>query len=137
MQPNCDYATLHHHDYARRLRFETLNRIYRDGLGFPAHGDFEGVTFFKLRGAWLSLFPRDELNRDANAATSSGIGGFTIAHNVESKAEVEAVLAQAQRAGAQILKPAQDAFWGGYHGFFADPDGFVWEVAWNPHLDLT
>ena len=130
MRPHISMITLGVSDLERATQF------YRDGLGFSTHGDFEGVTFFKLRGAWLSLFPRDELNRDANAATA-GAGGFTLAHNVESKAEVDAVLATAQRAGANILKPAQDAFWGGYHGFFADLDGFVWEVAWNPYLDLT
>lgn len=130
MQPRISMITLGVSDLTRSTEF------YRDGLGFPTHGDFKGVTFFKLHGAWLSLFPRDELNRDANAATS-GVGGFTLAHNVESKAEVEAVLATAQSAGAAIIKPAQDAFWGGYHGFFADPDGFVWEVAWNPYLDLS
>ncbi len=131
MQPYISMITLGVSDLERSTQF------YRDGLGFPTQGDFEGVTFFRLRGAWLSLFPRDELNRDANAATAPGVGGFTLAHNVKDKAEVEAVLEVAQRAGARILKPAQDAFWGGYHGFFADPDGFVWEIAWNPYLDLS
>ena len=132
MQPNISLITLGVADLERATNF------YRDGLGLPTEGDFEGVTFFKLRGTWLSLFPRDEMIKDANASTASaGFGGFTIAHNVASKAEVEAVLNEAQAAGATILKPAQDAFWGGYHGFFADLDGFVWEVAWNPHLDLT
>ena len=130
MRPHISMITLGVSDLQRSTKF------YRDGLGFPIHGGFEGVTFFQLRGAWLSLFPRAELNHDANAATS-GVGGFTLAHNVESKAEVDAVLATAQRAGANIIKPAQEAFWGGYHGFFADLDGFVWEVAWNPYLDLN
>ena len=130
MRPHLSMITLGVADLQRSTKF------YRDGLGFPVEGEFEGVTFFQLRGVWLSLFPRDELNRDANAATS-GVSGFTLAHNVDSQSEVDAVLATAQRAGAQIIKSAQDAFWSGYHGFFADPDGFVWEVAWNPHLDLS
>ncbi len=121
---------------------ERATIFYRDGLGLPTAGDFEGVTFFKLRGAWISLFPRADLATDANAkaaaSTCSGdFAGFTLAHNVASKAEVDAVLQQAETAGATILKTPQDAFWGGYHGFFADLDGFVWEVAWNPDLDLT
>jgi uncharacterized glyoxalase superfamily protein PhnB len=107
----------------------------------PLEGDFEGVAFFKLHGTWLSLFPRNELVKDANTSTqqstSGGFANFTLAHNVAEKEDVEPVLHQAQAAGARILKPAQDAFWGGYHGYFADPDGFVWEVAWNPDLDLT
>lgn len=130
MRPHLSMITLGVSDLARSTEF------YRDGLGFPIEGDSEGVTFFKLRGAWLSLFPRAELLQDANAP-DKGLRGFTLAHNVESKTEVDAVLATAQRAGAQIIKPAQDAFWGGYHGFFADPDGFVWEIAWNPYLDLS
>lgn len=78
--------------------------------------------------------------RDANApapSTCGGFAGFTLAHNVASKEEVAQVLEQARAADAKILKPAQEAFWGGHHGFFSDPERFVWEVAWNPHLDLT
>jgi catechol 2,3-dioxygenase-like lactoylglutathione lyase family enzyme len=135
MKPHISMITLGVSDLARSTAF------YRDGLGLPSEGDFEGVTFFKLRGTWLSLFPREEMVKDANIATEStsggGFSGFTLAHNVASKEEVETVLEQAEGAGASILKGAQDAFWGGYHGFFSDPDGFVWEVAWNPHLDLT
>lgn len=132
MKPHISMITLGVFDLARSTAF------YRDGLGLPTEGDFEGVAFFKLRGTWLSLFPRDELQKDAGMSThADGISAFTLAHNVASKEEVQDVLNQAQAAGAQILKPAQDAFWGGYHGFFADLDGFVWEIAWNPHLDLT
>jgi hypothetical protein len=132
MKPHISMITLGVSDLARSTVF------YRDGLGFPTEGDFEGVSFFKLRGAWLSLFPRDEMAKDAGLSDAkSGFGSFTLAHNVASKTEVESVLAQAEAAGATILKPAQDAFWGGYHGFFADPDGFVWEIAWNPYLDLS
>ncbi|BCM91012.1 hypothetical protein IAD21_02876 [Abditibacteriota bacterium] len=132
MKPHISMVTLGVSDLARSTAF------YRDGLGLPTEGDFEGVAFFKLRGTWLSLFPREELTKDAAATEGgNGFGGFTLAHNVGSPKEVGEVLEQAQKAGAKILKPAQDAFWGGHHGFFADMDGFVWEVAWNPHLDLT
>lgn len=132
MQPNISLITLGVSDLARSTTF------YRDGLGFPTEGDFEGVTFFKLRGTWLSLFPRDELTKDAGLSDAGqGFGGFTLSHNVSSKDEVDEVLKKAQAAGAKLLKPAQEAFWGGYHSFFADLDGFVWEVAWNPHFDLT
>lgn len=132
MKPHISLITLGVSDLARSTTF------YRDGLGLPTEGDFEGVTFFKLRGTWLSLFAREELAKDAGVMDGgSGFGGFTLAHNVGSPQEVAAILEQAKKAGAKILKPAQDAFWGGHHGFFADPDGFVWEVAWNPHMDLT
>ena len=79
---------------------ERATIFYRDGLNLPVEGDFEGVTFFKLRGAWLSLFPRDELTKDAGASTCTGIfGGFTLAHNVASKDEVNAVIGQAEICG--------------------------------------
>jgi catechol 2,3-dioxygenase-like lactoylglutathione lyase family enzyme len=136
MKPHISLITLGVVDLARSTAF------YRDGLGLPNEGAYEGVAFFKLRGTWLSLFSREALAQDANLSTqgsSAGsiCGNFTLAHNVSSKEEVDAVLTQAQSAGATLLKPAQDAFWGGYHGYFADLDGFVWEVAWNPDLDLT
>jgi uncharacterized glyoxalase superfamily protein PhnB len=86
----------------------------------------------------LSLFPRPALAEDAHIpAEGSGFGGIALAHNVGSKAEVDAALAHAERAGAKILRRGSDAFWGGYTGYFADPDGFVWEVAWNPFWTLT
>ena len=133
MQPHISLITLGVADLARATAF------YRDGLGLPTEGNYEGVTFFKLRGTWLSLFSREELVKDANLdpAQSTLPGGFTLSHNVGTKEEVDAVLEQAHNAGATLLKAAQEAFWGGYHGYFADPDGFVWEIAWNPHLDLT
>lgn len=132
MEPRISLITLGVADLARSTAF------YRDGLGLPAHGDFAGVTFLKLQGTWLSLFPRDELAADAGiAGEGRGFAGFTLAHNVRSKEEVDAVLRQAVAAGATLQKPAQDAEWGGYHGYFADPDGYLWEVAWNPDIDLT
>lgn len=132
MEPYVSLITLGVSDLARSTIF------YRDGLGLPTFGNFEGVTFFQLKGVWLSLYPLDNLAVDAQvAAVGSGFKGFTLAHNVKSKAVVQQVLQQAVAAGADLLKPAQDTDWGGYSGYFADPDGYLWEVAWNPHFDLT
>lgn len=132
MEPRISLITLGVADLERSAAF------YHDGLGWPTHGDFPGVVFFKLRGTWLSLFPRDDLAQDANVENDgSGFAGFSLAHNVASREEVDAVLQRAVAAGATLRKPAQDAVWGGYHGYFSDPDGFLWEVAWNPHFDLT
>jgi catechol 2,3-dioxygenase-like lactoylglutathione lyase family enzyme len=132
MEPRISLITLGVADLSRATAF------YRDGLGLPVHGEFEGVTFFKLGGAWLSLFPRAELAADARvAAAGEGFKGFALAHNVRSKEEVNALLEQAQNAGAIVTKLAQDTDWGGYSGYFIDLDGNLWEIAWNPHLDLT
>ncbi len=132
MKPGISVLTIGVDDLEKSLTF------YRDGLGLPTTGDYEGVTFFKLTGTWLALYPREDLAADAKVwADGSGFKGFSLAHNVRSKQEVDVVLKQAEDAGATILKAAQDAEWGGYSGYFADPDGFLWEVAWNPHLDLT
>jgi uncharacterized glyoxalase superfamily protein PhnB len=97
---------------------------------------FEGnVAFFELTGSWLSLYPWSSLAEDAEiSATGDGFRGVTIAHNVANKSEVDEVMAQAEKAGATIQKPAQDVFWGGYSGYFSDLDGHLWEVAWNPHF---
>jgi catechol 2,3-dioxygenase-like lactoylglutathione lyase family enzyme len=132
MKPKISIITLGVTDLERSTKF------YRDGLGFPTHGDFPGITFFSLAGTWLALFPRDELAADAQLKDNgTGFGGVTLAHNVGSKEEVDQVMNEARKAGAKILKPAQDTDWGGYSGYFSDPDGFPWEVAWNPHFDLT
>jgi len=125
MEPRITLVTLGVADLDRAIAF------YRDGLGLPQRPG-EGV-FFETRGTWLALFPRDELAHDAGvAAQGAGFRGFALAHNVRTRDEVEAVLAQAVAAGGRLVKPAGEAFWGGYHGYFADPDGFLWEVAWNP-----
>lgn len=112
--------------------------FYQEGLGLPRHPvDSEGVAFFELAGAWLSLFPWDELARDAQVtADGSGFRGVTLAHNVGSPEEVDAVLAQAVKAGAKLVKPGQKVFWGGYSGYFADLDGHLWEVAHNPFMQI-
>jgi uncharacterized protein len=131
MEPRISIITLGVSDLERSTRF------YRDGLGLPADTSNANITFLKLRGTWLSLYPREALAEDALVpAEGSGFRGFTLAHNVASKAEVDRTLAEAVRAGAKLLKPGQDVFWGGYSGYFADPDGFLWEVAWNPHFKL-
>jgi catechol 2,3-dioxygenase-like lactoylglutathione lyase family enzyme len=131
MEPRISIITLGVGDLQRAIRF------YRDGLGLPADTSYPNVAFFRLRGTWLSLYPRDELAKDAQVpAEGSGFHGFALAHNVASRALVDETLAQAVSAGAKLLKPAQDAFWGGYSGYFADPDGFAWEVAWNPHFTI-
>jgi uncharacterized protein len=93
----------------------------------------EGVVFFQAGGMALALYPRGDLAKDANVAPEgNGFAGIAIAYNARSRDEVDAVLAEAKAAGARILKPAQQAFWGGYSGYFSDPDDFPWEVAWNP-----
>lgn len=96
-----------------------------------------GVAFFQCGGIGVSLYPRQDLAADAGVdAAGSGFAGISLAYNTRSKAEVDATLAEAVAAGARLVKPAQDAFWGGYHGYFADLDGYLWEVAWNPGFPL-
>lgn len=112
--------------------------FYRDGLGLPSNEKHEGVVFFPLSGTWLALFPVEDLAADAQVPNDGqGFTRVALAHNVKTKEEVEEVLKQAQAAGGTITKPAQDVFWGGYCGYFTDPDGHIWEVAWNPNLDLA
>ncbi len=134
MKPKVSLITLGVGDLARSLGF------YRDGLGFPTHNCKAGddIVFFPLDGTWLAIYPRDKLAADANASnTGAGFSGVTLAHNVASKTDADAVFALAVAAGARPVKPPRDAFWGGYSGYFADPDGYLWEVAWNPFTDLT
>lgn len=117
-------------------------KFYRQGLGFPSEGivgtEFEhgAVAFFDLQqGLKLALWPRASLSHDSGIAPGTpNPTELSLGHNVISKEEVDAVMAQAQRAGATIVKPAQDTFWGGYAGYFQDPDGHLWEVVWNPQL---
>ena len=140
MKPKIGIITLGVSDLIKSLVF------YRDGLGFPTHDYKEemGIVFFKLEGTWLSLYPKDKLAEDlgedarkAGLNISSGPGPVTLAHNVASKEEVDAVVQLAVDAGAKLVKPPQEVFWGGYSGYFADPDGHLWEVAYNPFMDLT
>ncbi len=98
----------------------------------------EGVVFFQAGGMALALFPRHELAKDANIAPDGdGFNGISLAYNARNRAEVDSVLEDAEAAGAKLLKPAQEAFWGGYSGYFSDLDGFLWEVAWNPSFPIA
>jgi catechol 2,3-dioxygenase-like lactoylglutathione lyase family enzyme len=116
--------------------------FYRNGLGLPTAGivgrEFEhgAVAFFDFQhGVKLAIFPRDDLALDAGLPkTPRSATEFSIGHNVRSEQEVDAVMRQAERAGATIVKPAQKTFWGGYAGYFADPDGHLWEIMFNPAL---
>lgn len=119
---------------------ERAVRFYRDGLGLQTEGivgaefEYGAVAFFDLQaGLKLALWPRKSIARDAEIPLGNpSPTEFTIGHNVSSKAEVDQVMEQAQKAGAVVVKPAHDTFWGGYAGYFQDPDGHLWEVAWNP-----
>ena len=113
--------------------------FYRDGLGLPTEGIVDGVVvFFELEGGLgLALYPRRSLAEDAGIAEGDyrrGSSGFSLAHNVMSREEVDGVMAQARTAGAVIVKDAVDTFWGGYAGYFTDPGGHLREVAWNPQM---
>lgn len=134
MKPRITLITLGVDDLERAVRF------YRDGLGLKTEGivgtEFEhgAVAFFDLQvGLKLALWPRESIAHDTDIALGSpSATDFTIGHNVSSKVEVDAVMAQAKRAGAVVVKAAHDTFWGGYAGYFQDPDGHLWEIAWNP-----
>lgn len=136
MRPRVSLITLGVDDLDAAVRF------YRDGLGFATEGivgeEFEdgAVAFFDLQpGLKLALWPRRSLAKDSNVAvTPRSPSEFMLAHNVRSEAEVDRVMATAAAAGAVVTKPAQKAFWGGYTGVFQDPDGHLWEVAYNPQL---
>jgi len=98
----------------------------------------EGIVFFQAGGIAVALYPREELAKDANVmAHGEGFRGITLAYNARTREEVDAVMAEAKSAGAKIVKPAREAFWGGYSGYFADPDGILWEVAWNPSFAIA
>lgn len=110
-------------------------KFYRK-LGFKEGENNDGITFFNLDNLVLSLFPRAALAEDIGTSDAgSGFRAFTLAHNVGSEREVNAALDKAKKAGAKIVKRGQKANWGGYSGYFSDPDGFLWEVAWNPFLN--
>lgn len=133
MDPRITLINLGISDLPRSVRF------YRDGHGWPttfAEGD--PVAFFNTSGTRLSLYPIEHLAADISSVIKpqqKGFGDITLAHNVRERAEVAKVLALAEGSGGNV-KPAQDAFWGGHSGYFTDPDGYYWEVAWNPGLPL-
>ena len=114
------------------------SRAFYERLGWRRSAlNAEEVVFFQVGGMVLSLFPREHLAQDAALSPEgSGFGGMTLAYNTRSKEEVDEVLEEVNQAGARILKPAQDTFWGGYSGYFSDPDGYPWEVAWNPGFTI-
>jgi uncharacterized protein len=131
MEQRISLVTLGVADIGRSRRF------YEEGLGWRPGYVSEEVIFFQVGGLVLALFPRAELAADAQLADmGSGFGGIALAHNVRTREEVDGVLAEAAAAGATILKPARDAPWGGYSGYFADPDQHPWEIAWNPHWNM-
>jgi hypothetical protein len=109
--------------------------FYETGLGLPRIESPPSVAFFALNGTWLGLYGWQELAQDAQvSAEGSGFAGITLAHNVGSESEVDAVMEQALKAGAQWVKSPEKVFWGGYSGYFQDLDGHLWEVAFNPLL---
>lgn len=136
MTPRITVLTLGVRDLHASLAF------YRDGLGFPTPGvigeEYEhgAVVFIELEsGLRLALWPRGSLAHDAGMALpDAGAPAISLGHNVRSREEVDAVMAQAQQAGARRVKQAAPTFWGGYAGYFADPDGYLWEIVWNPAL---
>jgi hypothetical protein len=108
-------------------------KFYRDGLGFPQMESPPSVAFFTLNGSWLGLYEYQALAEDANVDhCGDGFRRFALVHNVRSETEVDEVLKLAVAHGAELVKPGQKVFWGGYSGYFRDPDGFLWEVACNP-----
>lgn len=127
MKPRMSMITLGVEDLGRAIDF------YENGLGFPRQDDSEDVAFFALNGTWLGLYGRKALAEDAQVSPKgSGFNAFAIAHNVASEEEVNQVVAEAVRAGATLVKDPQKVFWGGYSGYFKDPDGHLWEIAHNP-----
>lgn len=129
MEPRISVITLGVSDLSSATRF------YEHKLALPRLGSPPSIAFFELGKTWLALYPRDLLAADAGVPSQgSGFAGFTLAHNVRSEAEVDRLLEHVASAGGRLVKPAQKADWGGYSGYFADPDGFLWEVAWNPHF---
>jgi uncharacterized protein len=138
MKSRIKVLTLAVRDLERSLAF------YRDGMGLPTKGivgqQFEdgAVVFFEMNNDLiLALYPATSLAKDANiTATQARLGAVSIGHIVQSRAEVDAVMKQAEQAGAMVTDPPHDRFWGGYSGYFHDPDGHLWEIAWNPQWSV-
>ena len=139
MKPRITVVTLGVDNLEKSLVF------FRDGLGLPTQGivgrEFEhgAVAFFDLQsGLKLAIWSRDDIAHDAHIPkTAHSATEFTIGHNVGSKKDVDAVMEQAEKAGAKIVKPAGNTFWGGYAGYFEDLDGHLWEIVWNPQMNMT
>lgn len=138
MKPRINVLTLGVSDLEKSMQF------YRDGLGLSTPGivgtEFEhgAVVFFDLQNeVKLALYPRESLSHDSGLSLSPpGPAAFSIGHNVNNKSEVDSVMKQADQAGANIIKPPEDTFWGGYAGYFQDPDGHLWEIVWNPEWEI-
>lgn len=131
MEPRISLVTLGVADVERAARF------YAEVLRLPRVETPPEVAFFDMGGTYLSLWSRASLADDARVPDARGAGafaGFALAHNVRSAAEVDRLLAEIEAGGGRITKAGTHAEWGGYAGYFADPDGFLWEIAWNPHL---
>jgi uncharacterized glyoxalase superfamily protein PhnB len=139
MKPRITVLTIGVDDLKESLKF------YRDGLGLKTEGiigeefEYGAVAFFDLEnGMKLALWPRKSLAKDSGVKVTPASGTeFSIGHNVANKKEVDAVMEQAKKAGAKIIKTAQKTFWGGYAGYFQDPDGHLWEVVWNPEWKIS
>lgn len=132
MKQKLHLITLGVKDFKRSLEF------YHKGLGWqPSSTSQDDVAFFPMNGVVLGLYPRDKLAEDAQiSAGGSGFSGITLAYNAKSQEEVDEILQNVETLGAKIVKKAEKVFWGGYSGYFADPDGHLWEVAWNPFWDF-
>ena len=119
---------------------EEATRFYREGLGFQTDEKDNNpkIIFFNTYGTKLELYPIELLAKDINEDNppkiTDGFAGITLAYNAKSKEEVNKIIELARKAGAKIVKEPQDVFWGGYHGYFSDPDGYFWEVAWGPNF---
>ncbi len=119
---------------------EKATRFYREGLGFQTDEKDNNpkIIFFNTYGTKLELYPIELLAKDINEDNppkiTYGFAGITLAYNAKSKEEVNKIIELARKAGAKIVKEPQDVFWGGYHGYFSDPDGYFWEVAWGPNF---
>ncbi|MDX1540566.1 MAG: VOC family protein [Geminicoccaceae bacterium] len=114
------------------------SRLFYESLGWHRAGAHPEVVFFQAGGLVVGLFGRDELAKDAGIAPDgTGFKGVALGHNTRTREEVDRVMAEAEAAGAHIVKAAADTFWGGYAGYFADPDGHLWEIAWNPEWPLA
>ena len=132
MEPRISLITLGVEDISRAAAF------YEKGLGWKrSSASQDDVVFFQLSGIVLSLYPRKLLAEDAHVdSKGSGFSGITLAHNTRTETEVDHILKKVEKLGAKILKPAQKVFWGGYSGYFADPDGHIVEVAHNPFFEF-
>ena len=135
MEPRLSIITLGVRDLAASYKF------YHEGLGLPTTNKPEsGIIFFQTSGVCLALYPLEKLAEDVSPDFSrerSNFPGITLAHNTRVKEEVDTILTLAEKAGAKIEKAAQDTFWGGYSGYFSDPDGYLWEVAYSDNWEFN